>query len=322
MRNRRDRRSPRTAVFHITNRTTNGLPFLCQLFLILILRGIMARAQNLYPVFVCHFLWMGNHYHLILSCQVEFVSKFIGYMQTEVARSIKILFPGMYERDVWVDRFREQRLATAEDVLNKIAYLYANPAKADLVNTIIEYPGFSSWGMYSSGTKSFMARWLPSRLLGDMPKLIKRANQVELLKKCIELSREEQESEFELRPDHWKRCFKDSKDWTSEQILKDVTSRTKNLELEAAQQRGNKRVIGARALKRQGPCQEFRSKLKSPTPYIICHDAELRKELISSYKAFCEECRSAWQEWKIGKARAKFPKGAYRPGMPLALLQT
>lgn len=320
MRNRRDRRNPKTAVFHITNRTLSGLPFVCQLFMIMIIKGILARAQTLYPVFVCHFLWMGNHYHLILSCQVEFVSKFIGYMQSELARSIKQLFPSMYARDVWVGRFKEQRLATAEDVLNKIAYIYANPAKANLVHNILDYPGFSSWGMYTSGTKSFRARWTPSRLLGDVYKKIRQCSEVQLLKELIEISKDGEESEFVLRPDHWKSCFDESKDWGSEQILKEITTRVTSLEQEATEIRGNKRVVGARALKRQGPCPEFRSKLKSRTPYIICHDKELRKELIESYKSFCDQCRSAWLDWKIGRAKADFPRGAYRPGMTLALL--
>ena len=52
-------------------------------------------------------------------------------------------------------------------------------------------------------------------------------------------------------------------------------------------------------------------KVGDRTPFIICKYKELRKILIARYKAFCEECKEAWEKWKVGNISLDdFPRGA------------
>lgn len=168
IRNRRDRRDGNKIVVHITNRTVVGLPFVCRLFPIFILKGILAKGQFLYPVQVCHFLWMRNHFHIILAGRGKYISSFMNYIQGEMAKHVKRLCPGMFQSSVWAGRFKEQRLCTAESVINMIIYLYANPSRAGLVINISEWPGLSSWRMYREGSLVFKAPWMPSRKLAKL----------------------------------------------------------------------------------------------------------------------------------------------------------
>ena len=165
MRNRRDRRNGNKLVVHITNRTVCGLPFTCNVLMKMLIAGAMAKAQSLYPAIICHFLWMGSHYHMILASRAGDISPFVGYFQGEIAKCLKRLAPNFFQGDVWVDRFREQKLCTSEDVIEKIVYLYANPARANLVDSIKDYPGLSSYNTFTKELGGTLERWVSPRLI-------------------------------------------------------------------------------------------------------------------------------------------------------------
>ena len=130
MRNRRDRRFGNSIVVHITNRTLKGLPFVMRPFMNVLLIGILARAQSLFGVQICHFVWMGNHFHIILAGRAKLISPFMCYLQGETAKMLKKLVPGFFESKVWAGRYKEQKLCTAGDVIDMIVYMYSNPARA------------------------------------------------------------------------------------------------------------------------------------------------------------------------------------------------
>jgi hypothetical protein len=44
----------------------------------------MAKGQSFYPVQCSGFMWMGNHYHIIISGTTKHISSFIGYIQAEL----------------------------------------------------------------------------------------------------------------------------------------------------------------------------------------------------------------------------------------------
>ena len=109
MRSRRDRRSPNKRVVHVTNRTVCGLPFVCKLFMSLIIRMLLAKAQTLFPVQVCHIQWMGNHFHMILAGRAAAISAFMGFFEGELAKYIKLIVPKLYQSKFWKGRFKEQK---------------------------------------------------------------------------------------------------------------------------------------------------------------------------------------------------------------------
>ena len=316
MRNRRDRRRGNKLVLHVTNRTVCGLPFVCRLYMLFIIRGIMARAQELYPVQVCHFQWMSNHYHLIVAGKVKYLSNFTGYLQAEIAKSVKRL-TGQYQSKVWAGRAKEQQLCTEEDVIDKIIYLYANPVKANLIAKAIDWPGLSSWRMYRDGGYTFSAKWVRSSKLRKICRKVDYCRDVMILKDLIKLA--DDEHEFRIFPNIWKRCFKQSRNWSDEYIFSRISEGLAAREEELAHIReAEKRCcIGARRLKRQSIHKQYRPGDKGRSPFLICWDCELRKDLIESYRYFCELCREAWKRWKRGEVSVQFPIGAYRPGLPL-----
>ena len=52
-------------------------------------RGVLARAVRLYPVEVHAFVFLGNHYHLLLSCaNAERLARFMNYLNSNLAREV------------------------------------------------------------------------------------------------------------------------------------------------------------------------------------------------------------------------------------------
>src|SRR5690606_7274325 len=87
----------------ITSRTEEGLPLVPSLIMNFIIWCILARARTLYRVRVSHFLFMANHFHmLIVVDDPEHLSPFVGYVKAETAHAINRLL-GRRKKTVWAD---------------------------------------------------------------------------------------------------------------------------------------------------------------------------------------------------------------------------
>ena len=316
MRNRRDRRNPNNTVYFITNRTKEGLPFVARFYMRLILIGIMAKAQRLYHVNICHFLWMLNHYHLILAGEGKNVSKFVGYMQSEVAKAVKKLTPiyGKEIGNVWETRFKEQKICTAEDAIRMIVYIYLNPVTAGLVSKAQEWKGCSSYKMYLTGSYTYEGQKLPLKLLKRLPIYITDKLDLRLAEDFRKLATDK--NILRLMPNMWKKCFEESKDWSDEYIYERIIKAIKEGEEEAKRIHGGK-FMGMKAVQKQPLNKVYKPKKKEKTPYLICGDDKQRILEIKSYKDFCKSCCEAYALWKKGIYTAAYVYGAYRPGMSI-----
>ena len=312
MRNRRDRRHGNNSVVHITNRTTHGLPFSCSPLLEALILGIMARAQSLYPVTLCHFLWMGNHYHMLLSGRPTLISPFIGYIDGEVAKAIKRLIPGFFPGNVWHDRFKEQRLATSASVLEMISYLYNNPCRAGLVDSIVDYPGISSYKAFVSDDFSLLTRY-------HRPGLLSPLSRQKPLTYLRGLHKQHPGNAcpfhtLTVSPYAWKSCFKDTKEESLDSLKQRILSQVAT---DCARHRAARHgsVVGEFALRSARMDRPHIPRSKKTTPFIICSDRELRKSLIRDYQRFCRRCRQAWSQFKLNFSShlLPLPYGAFPP---------
>ena len=310
-RNRRDRRNPETAVVHITHRVIEGLPFVARLFMKLLMLGIMARAQYLYPVRLAHFLFMANHPHLLVAGTLEHVSSFMNYLDGELAKILKRLCPKKYQSTVFGNlRFKEERLYTAEDVLRKIVYIYANPSAAGLVDRIEDYPGINSWNMFYTGGHTIEAPWVPPRFVKSVGRKLKKAQDLALFKDLK--ANASSTHTITISPYAWKKFFVESKDWTDEYIFNEIRERLKAREIEHYENRDTQ-CLGAAKLKTACIWANYLPKKRGITPFLSCHDPELRKELIASYRTFCAACKEAWMRFKNGELDVEWPPGCIIP---------
>ena len=305
-RNRRDRRKSRGQVFFITGRVRKGLPFVARESVKRVLLGILSRAQGFYPVQICAFVFMGNHYHIIITGQSVHISPFMNYVQGEIAKAMQKLIPGVYKGWFWEGRFKEQILVTAEDVIEKMGYIYLNPVRARLVNRVQEYPVLNSYSYLRRGKLSFLSKWIPSSQLSGLPERYNRKEDLKLTASFLKLSPSTEL--LTIDPFAWFPSLNEelNKEQVTERLLQWVAQEEDKLM--------SNPVLGVASLIAQTLRKEFTPGAKDYTPYLICCDSALRKLEILSYREFCQACREAWELLKRGLSYI-WPNGAYRPSM-------
>jgi REP element-mobilizing transposase RayT len=311
-RSRRDRRQAKSRVVHLTNRAVIGLPFLrCELLNALIWSAL-AHGQKIAPVRIAGVQFMGNHFHLVLFSKACLVSKFMNIFEGELAKAIKRLYGAHYPGKVWRGRFKEQRLATPDDVLEKLCYLYLNPVRANLVDKVDEWEGVSTWRMFINRAKSRQCRLIPSRMIQEITHKPSSAEYQEMTKGA------DGKNMLRIEPFGWLGCFSEcaeDSNWQEERVRLRMLDEIKRVEGEyrVERQKRGKRVRSAKQESWIAP--NYRPKSKGRTPFLICHDKKLRYRLIMSYRRFCEVAHRAYLEIKYGKPmwRVRFPVGALKP---------
>ena len=308
---------PNRSVIFITTRVEEGLPLTPTYLNNLIFKGILARAQTLFPVRLCHYIFMGNHLHLIVIVKsAEDLSSFMGYVKGEISHSVNRLL-GRRQKTIWQDSYDSPPLLMTQDLIRYIKYIYLNPIRANLTATIQEYPGLSSWEMFNGRNQrefcTHVRRTAVPRL--RVPELSineQRRMAGQLAAKC------EQQHELVLEPFA---CFAEMQDYDGssdaevrERLLAEFEREARELRAEHA--REGKGYIGATALRRQSMLRAHTPEKFGKRMICICSDLEMRKRYIEHFRALAREAALAFQAWKKGIFSRTIPPGMFAPRMP------
>jgi hypothetical protein len=308
-RNIRDRRDPNKRVVHITNRCWEGLPFVPNHFIRRLLNGVMARAQTLHPVSIICYVFMGNHYHIIIAGDANRVSNFANYLDGEIAKRMMRIFPGRWGSKFWTGRFKEQFLPTTEAVIQKIAYVFCNPLRARLVSDLQSYPGASSISALNSQgnkTSNLHSFTFPRHFAPLKNGYISRRLDLQLCKHLQNKSTGFCELSTDLFA--WTKCFRDKID------RKATLARIEAQISEQSLKTRNEGFIGAKNLSSRPLDRPHRPEKKRTdrTPFVDCPDPEARILYIADYRAFQRQARDSWKAVKKGYITA-WPLGSFCP---------
>ena len=169
-----------------------------------------------------------------------------------------------------------------------MVYAYANPSAADLVDTIEEWPGVSS----------FQAALTTQRLIATRPKYFFRS--------------EGQQHEVAIlplrRPSGF--CCQTQDEWNAL-----VADRVRTAEAEHRERRraAGRTVLGREAILAQNPfdCPKSAEPHFTISPRVAARSKWPRIEAIGRSKAFLERYRLAIRAWIAGIADVVFPFGTY-----------
>ena len=309
---------PNKSVVLCATRTETGLPLVPSLNLNFILWGILARAQEQFDVSVCHFVFLGNHFHMMLVVRnPSDVSKFIGYIKAESAHAVNRLL-ARPQRTIWQDGYDSPLLLTPKDAMKYIRYIYLNPARADLSESIYNYAGISSWEMFTSGNHTKSCK----RLSRDSIKpLWSPALSINEQKRLVETYQEEAgtKHEFKLEPNAWMECFPELKEVMEFELNTQLKMEIEHEEKRLVKERraAKRQAIGVTTLRRQSMTKEYEPSKRSRRMICISHDRELRHACIEKVKALSEKCREVYQAWKRGEVVERIPAGMFAPHMPV-----
>jgi len=301
-------------VCFLTSRIEQGLPLVAAEHVKLILEGILARATEKFDITLCHHSWMGNHFHMLVVVRdPEAVSGFLCFVKTESSHAINRLL-GRNRRTVWNAGSDGPTLLTAEDVIEKIAYIYANPAEAHLVDTIDEYPMISSWEMYRNRQYTKRCPIVTRDKIPFLgPKHLSLRHQKAFTTSLQEASKHY--AMLRISPYAWIKCFPEWYRSTKQEIDELVSSRVREKE-EVARKNRKGSVLGALALQTQNMDIPHEPKKFSRKMICICRDKILRLDFILWAKALFYQARNVYLAWKQGDFCLQYPPGLFPPRRP------
>ena len=314
-------------MYAMTFRTIEGLPFVATLYMKLLILGIMARAQRDAKLVLSHFLWMANHSHILaIFKDPQQAVDFYAEVEKKLTDSVKALL-GLPHLRLWERRPVVAQVLTLSSAIEQVAYLYANPARANLVDSIAIYPGSSSWEMFQGlvnserpedrtvGAKvTTEALWVPYSKLPQLPARSLRHHQdLDFTEKLTKLG---VSHPLELYPNAWMECFGVTTPEGVAEVNGKILKRIEEMEAEhrAARTSAGKGVLGEKQLRVQSIMLPHIPKDRATRRriFVICSDKEMRIQFIKNMWALCKLVRQYYLDALQGINRM-WPPGMFRP---------
>ena len=306
--------------YAITFRVKEGLPFVATYYMNLLLGGIMARAQRDNKITICHDLWMANHIHLFgVSKDPYALTAFYAEVEKKITDCIKKLL-GLEHLNLWQERPVVALVADLDAAIDQIVYLYANPARANLIATISEYPGLNSYKSFISTASSIHAvsesveHWVRTCDIPRLPERSMRKQKDALF--AAKLKKVAIPHSLVRTPNAWMECFGIEADTAVAEVNQRILSKLEEREAEHAESRSlaKKSVLGERALRVQPIMLAHKPAKCERRVYVIASDREVRRSFIESFQELCVFCRECFLAAMRG-LHVDWPPGVFRPAL-------
>lgn len=246
---------------------------------------VLALAALRTGVRIHGFCVMSNHLHIVLTDTYANLPAFMQYLNSLVGRAVNLSLGR--EESFWApNTYSAVALETPDDVVDKIAYVLANPVAAGLVPRGRDWPGL----------------WSDPDLIGGAPAEVERP--------AVFFDPDGPMPASVLLRLHRPEGFSSAEDFDSR-----VRDALASLERQAAQDlRAEKRsFLGVRGVLAQEPFERATSREPAGAlnPRIACRDKWKRIEALSRLAAFLENYRAALAAWRRGIRDVLFPAGTY-----------
>lgn len=232
--------------------------------------GVVGHAMRAHDVRLHAFVFMSNHYHLLISVQDSpTLSKFMCLLNTNVSRELNLV----NDRDgaMWSRRFRSIPItADRASQLFRLRYILAHGVKENLVAKVSDWPGASSLRWLRDGEQIF-GKWIRRT---ELYYARRRKNFVEDLAAFTTTYA----IEMTVLP-----CWKDE---PAHQWREEVRVMIAEIEAEAESERLRlgRRLVGVGAVLAQDPFTRVKGK-RSRAPSVLSVDKAARQELRAELRA-------------------------------------
>ena len=321
---RRRRYFESRATYEVNFRVRSGLPFVCKELITLLLKSAIARTQRDEKVYLSHCHWMANHCHnMVVSRDINQLKNFYAEVQKKICDYIKRLL-NLEQLDLWEGNISVIRIADFAAAKERIAYFYANPARANLVDSIEQYPGYTTHRIFQSARDSIRARhtelvpWIQCPAITPLPSAsITETQDKFLTERLIKSARKKHKLTF--HPNIWMRCFGRISPTEVKKANHDIALMIVALEDEARIRRAkeNKTVLGARRLLKQPFMREHTPRKYGRRIFVIARDQKIRRRFIKIVQWVDDLCTSIYERWKRCDYSAEWPPGTFMPPRPL-----
>ena len=312
-------------IYEVCMRTAKGLPFVATSYMKQIIKGIIARVQRDHKVSLIDLTFMGNHPHIMIEAgDRDQCKRFYGEIQKQLTDAVKRL-TGKKHLKLWRSNCTSVvQYGDLEAVQRRIAYLFANPARANLVDTIERYPGVTSFHAFMSAPPTLDAKvtescpWIQAPRIRRLPSLSVTEQQDRALTEWMR-SKATEHHDLTYHPNAWMRRFGVTTTEEIQEVNAGTLRRLREFEEEARRNRILKgwKVMGAGRLRRQALDIATYEPPPSKRIFIYAVDPQIRIRMIREYQLFCERCQECYEAWKRGDFLVQWPPGAYQPAPPV-----
>lgn len=295
--------------YEICTSVQSGLPFVGTKYMKRLIEGVLAAAQTLYPVTICHLMVMGNHIHMIIVVKdPRDTIQFMRYLKAEIAHTLNRLL-GRTGQSFWVEGYDSVMILSPEKLLERMEYIYSNPLAAGLVRRVEEYPGLNTYSCLCSELVSKSCKRVSRDAVPELPEgYLSKSKREEL----AEFFSEGRGVRYELKiePWAWLQSYSGSKNWEVAEVRERFLSRLRERE----EQLRGKKVIGAEALESEDIRQSYKSKREGLKMLCMSHCPEQRKGVIEFLKTQIGYAREAYRRRMRGERGVIPPPGFFLPG--------
>ena len=246
---------------------------------------VLAVAAQRYGIQVHAFCVLSNHWHAVVTDPEAQLPAFEQYLDSLVARAVNSTL-GRWESFWAPSSYSAVALASPADVVDKAAYVLANPVAAGLVRRGEEWPGLWSAPAQIGGTP----------IVAERPKTFFRANGYMPEKVELQL----------VVPQGF---------GSAAEFRELLTAAVAALEQQArrAVAASGRDVLGKARVLAQKPTARPRSgeRRRGLMPRVASRDKWKRIEALSRLVAFLKSYREAWRARCAGEQLAVFPLGTY-----------
>jgi hypothetical protein len=266
---------------------------------------------------------MGNHFHLMAICQdIEQMKNFYGELKKKLTDYYKRL-AGYEHHDhlsLWEDITKVPQILDLEAAIARVAYIFANPSSADLVDNIEVFTGYSSWDAFIRMAPEIESCHEEETTWVRLP-TIKRVSSLEFGKQEELEQLKELEAKNSIRhtikiyPFAWLRVFGVTDSVQIEEVRQEIIKKVRGFE-EASRQRRNKagtRAIGAEKLRNEGINVNYKPKKHGPSYFCITSCGRLFKNYREKFNTLRKRGRECFKLMCMGVANIDWPLELFVP---------
>ena len=267
-----------------------------------IILGVLGRAQRLYGMSIHAFVFLSNHYHMLVSpINTEQLAAFMNFVGTNIAKEAGKL--ANWKGRFWADRYSAIVVSNEEQAhVRRLQYILSNGCKEGLVARPQDWTGASTALVLLGGTTTLSGHWY------DRTKeyRARQAGRTELFVAPETVT---------LSPlPCWAHLETEERHLLVAKMVREVEDATKKMHS------GNESSpLGMKKVLQRAPHTSPSDFKPSSAPPFHAASKRVRRFLVEAYSAFAANYRQAADRLRAGELNVCFPAGSFPPPGPYAL---
>ena len=263
--------------------------------------GVLGRAQRLYPVELHAFVFMSNHYHLLLSVRdAHQLACFMNYLNSNLAREAGRIH--RWREKFWGRRYQAIVVSPEEKAqVGRLRYILSHGCKENLVARPRDWPGANS-------VRALVEGRTPGGLWFDRTRESRARARGQAVTSRVYASRETIRL---VRLPCWSHLSEASYRASVDELVSQVESDTAERH---SQQ--NTRPLGVKAIISQSATERPERPKREPAPDFHTATKACHREFLEAYRWFANIYREATRKLQTGDLNVIFPPGSFPPRLP------